>query len=133
MGGYYMEKVIEEFDYFYKDTLCTNIKVFADSDDILKDRVVITNYVEDPFYKAFGVHEEVSYEEYERFLESRCFPKSRINRRKLLHDLGLGHVGYDPSCIVRKTYGMLFTDMFWLRKSEDNTTFEEARKFMLLD
>ena len=73
--------------YYYRSFLCTIIDV-----NERRRTVQIRNYVDDLQMRAFGVVEHPSFDQYEEFLESRCFPrqadKMKIRLRELdLHDL----------------------------------------------
>ena len=52
-------------------------------------------------------------EEYEEFLESRCFPRQRDKIKLVLEDLNLPF--YDPFMIIEKTEGRMAEDDFWIR------------------
>ena len=94
--------------YYFKKQLCTVIDV-----DDRERRVEIKNYVSDPLYRAFGVNEHPDYEEYEEFLESRCFPRTRDKMKLILRDLNLPF--YDPFLIIEKTGGRMAEDDFWIQ------------------
>ena len=64
-------------------------------------------------YKAFGRNEKPTFEEYEEFLESRCFPRQRDKIKLVLEDLNLPF--YDPFMIIEKTEGRMAEDDFWIR------------------
>ncbi len=68
-------------------------------------RVKIYNYTKDLMCRAFGKKEEPTYERYEAFLKSRCFPKSRNKMKLILEELGLPF--YDPLMIIEKTEGRM--------------------------
>ena len=87
---------------------CTLIDV-----DPVKRRVEIKNYTSFPQHRAFGIVTEPTYEEYEEFLESRCFPRSRDKMKIHLEALGLPF--YDPYMIVEKTEGRMAEDDYWIR------------------
>ena len=72
--------------------------------------VQIRNYVRDPMLTAFGVNTEPTYEEYEAFLESRCFPRTRDKMKLELRKLGIPF--YDPLLIIEKTEGRMAEDDF---------------------
>ena len=76
-------------------------------------KVEIHNYTKDYIARAFGVIECPSFEDYEAFLESRCFPRTRDKMKLVLEDLGLPF--YDPFMIIEKTEGRMAEDDFWLR------------------
>ncbi|MDE6406695.1 MAG: transcriptional regulator [Lachnospiraceae bacterium] len=76
-------------------------------------RVKICNYTKDLMCRAFGKIEEPTYEQYEAFLESRCFPGSRDKMKLMLEELDLPF--YDPLMIIEKTEGRMADDDFWLR------------------
>ncbi len=94
--------------YMYKSTVCTVIDV-----DELNRQVEIHNYVTNPLYRAFGVNTEPAYEDYEAFLESRCFPPTRDKMKIELRELGIPF--YDPIMIIEKTQGRMADDDFWIR------------------
>lgn len=76
-------------------------------------RVTVYNYTRDLMRRAFGKIESPTYEQYEAFLESRCFPKSRDKLKLMLEELDLPF--YDPLMIVEKTEGRMADDDFWLK------------------
>ena len=90
-----------------QNRLCTIIDV-----NDREQRVKIKNYVTDPLYRAFGRNEHPTYEEYEEFLESRCFPRTRDKMKILLEELNLPF--YDPLMIIQKTKGEMAEDDFWI-------------------
>ena len=94
--------------YMYKSTVCTIIDV-----DELNRQVEIHNYITNPLYRAFGVNTEPEYEDYESFLESRCFPRSRDKMKIELRELGVPF--YDPIMIIEKTAGRMADDDFWIK------------------
>lgn len=94
--------------YYYKNEVCTIIDV-----DERKHIVRVYNYTEDDMLKALGKHTEVSYEMYEEFLESRCFPRERDKMKLKLRELDLPF--YDPMMIIEKTEGRMAEDEFWIK------------------
>lgn len=76
-------------------------------------RVRIYNYTDDIICRAFGRLENPDYGQYEDFLESRCFPRSRDKMKITLEELDLPF--YDPLLIIEKTEGRMADDEFWLR------------------
>ncbi|MCR5558720.1 MAG: helix-turn-helix domain-containing protein [Butyrivibrio sp.] len=93
--------------YYYKDTVCTVIDV-----DEMKRVVRIRNYARNLMFRAFGINESPSFEEYEEFMESRCFPRTRDKMKIMLDSLGIPF--YDPILIIEKTKGRMAEDDFWL-------------------
>ena len=75
-------------------------------------KVRLHNYAENLLYRAFGCVEEPTYEQYEKFLESRCFPRTRDKMKLMLRHLELPF--YDPMLIIEKTKGRMADDDFWL-------------------
>ena len=94
--------------YMYKNIVCTVIDV-----DELQRKIQIYNYVDDPLYKAFGVIASPDYKDYEEFLESRCFPRTRDKMKLELKRLDIPF--YDPLMIIEKTEGRMAEDHFWIR------------------
>ena len=88
-----------------------NTEIYAD----FRTRTVhIVNHTDDLIFRAFGIKEEPTWEDFEHFLESRCFPKTRGNCKDLLKAYGLENVGYDPLEIVKKTGGRMAEDHMYL-------------------
>ena len=61
---------------------------------------------------AFGVNQAPTFEEYEEFLESRCFPSTRDKMKLELMRLEIPF--YDPLTIIEKTEGRMAEDDFWI-------------------
>ena len=93
--------------YYYKESLCTVIDVNEPS-----RKIAIKNFVRNPIFCAFGVNNAPTFRDYEEFLESRCFPRSRDKMKIILRDLGLPF--YDPFLIIQKTKGKMAEDDFWI-------------------
>ncbi len=94
--------------YMYQNTACTIIDV----NEPLR-KVKIFNFTGNLFFRAFGKVEEPTFEMYEEFLESRCFPRTRDKMKLQLEQLNLPF--YDPILIIEKTQGRMADDMFWIR------------------
>lgn len=91
--------------YYYYNIPCTLIE--ADE----RNRIVrVTNYTNRIVYRAFGKITEPTYEDFEEFLESRCFPRTRDKQKLMLEALGLPY--YDPLAIIEKTGGRIAEDNF---------------------
>lgn len=102
-------------EFYNLDKLSTVIHV-----DYKKQTVAITNYTDDLTERAFGIKENPSFQDYEDFLESRCFPRTRNHLKWILQDLGLEY--YDPLSIIQKTSGVMAEDHMWLKIiQEDNS------------
>ena len=94
--------------YMYNEDVCTIIDL-----DEKDRRVSIVNYTDRLQYRAFGIVEHPSYEDCEKFLESRCFPRTR-DKMKIMLDM-LDVPFYDPMLIIEKTQGRMAEDDFWIR------------------
>ncbi|MCC8017760.1 MAG: transcriptional regulator [Lachnospiraceae bacterium] len=94
--------------YMFQNQVCTIIDV-----DERVRKVKVYNFTNDLLKRAFGREEEPSFERYEDFLESRCFPAGRDKMKILLEHLGLPF--YDPILIIEKTQGRMEEDFFWIR------------------
>lgn len=94
--------------YMLQQEICSIIDV-----DEQSRRVSVYNYTSNPLNRAFGREEYPTFEQYEEFLESRCFPKSRDKMKWILRDLELPF--YDPLMIIEKTNGRMAEDEFWLQ------------------
>lgn len=94
--------------YMHKDKVCTLIDVHEG-----KQIVRIKNYTKNRQFMAFGANKNPSFEDYEDFLRSRCFPESRDKMKLILKDLNLPF--YDPFLIIEKTQGRMAEDDFWIK------------------
>lgn len=94
--------------YYYKNQVCTIIDV-----DERRQIVAVFDYTNDFMMKAFGKNTEVTYEMYEKFLESRCFPRERDKMKLKLKELDIPF--YDPMMIIEKTEGRMAEDEFWIK------------------
>ena len=94
--------------YMLKNEVCTIIDV-----NEREKRVQIYNYTKDNIKRAFGKNEHPTFEEYEEFLESRCFPRSRDKMKLILKELDLPF--YEPMMIIEKTAGKMAEDEFWIK------------------
>lgn len=100
-------------EYYNKDQLTTVINV-----DYKRQTVAVTNYTDKLIDRAFGIKENPSFQDYEDFLESRCFPRTRAYMKWILQDLGLDY--YDPLSIIKKTSGVMAEDHMWLKIIEED-------------
>lgn len=94
--------------YMYENIVCTVIDV-----DEFERKVKIKNYIKKPYFRAFGVNTEPTYDDYEEFLESRCFPRARDKIKIELKKLNIPF--YDPIMIIEKTQGRMAEDKFWIK------------------
>ncbi len=94
--------------YMFNNTVCTVIDV-----DELTRQILIHNYIDNPLYRAFGANLEPTYEDYEEFLRSRCFPETRDKIKLELKRLDIPF--YDPVMIIEKTEGRMADDDFWIK------------------
>lgn len=94
--------------YYYKESLCTIIDVNEPM-----QKIKIKNFSKNPIFCAFGVITSPSFKDYEEFLESRCFPRTRDKMKLILRDLDLPF--YDSFLIIQKTHGKMAEDDFWIK------------------
>lgn len=100
--------IMMRMEYLYRNQVCTIIDV-----DFFHKKIYICNKTRDILHRAFGVIEEPTWDDFEHFLESRCFPPTRAHVREILEDLGLD--SYDPIQIIEKTEGRMAEDKQWIR------------------
>ena len=98
--------------YMFHHDLCTIIDV-----DEMNRKVTIKNFTQCYLFCAFGVVQNPTYEQYEEFLESRCFPRTRDKMKIMLKALEIPF--YDPMLIIEKTKGRMAEDDFWLDIERD--------------
>ena len=95
-------------DYMYKEDICSVILV-----NYREQKIAVINETDDLIHRAFGVRVRPGWKEFEEFLESRCFPRTRDRIRMVLEDIGLDF--YDPLSIIEKTEGRMAEDGQWIR------------------
>ena len=94
--------------YMYGQNPCTIIDV-----DFLNEKIAIKNRTDDVLHRAFGVIENPTWQQFQEFLEDRCFPRTRGDIKTLLRSLELD--SYDPLQIVEKTKGRTADDNLWIK------------------
>ena len=94
--------------YMFKQYPCTVIDI-----DYLNKKICISNRTDDIIHRAFGVNENPTWKDYENFLESRVYPKTRADIKNVLEELGVD--GYDPLKIIYKTEGRTWEDHQWIK------------------
>lgn len=103
--------MIVRMKYMYRDQCCTEIEA-----DFTDKKIRIRNTTDDVFRRAFGNNLTPDWEQFEQFLEERCFPRSRHGMKLILRDMGLQ--SYDPWQIVHITQGRMAGDQHWISFEE---------------
>ncbi len=75
------------------------------------EQVYITNRSNDVLSLPFGVNANPTWQDFEDYLLTRCFPENRGDKKQLLKALGVPF--YDPWLIVMKTKGKTPDDNYW--------------------
>lgn len=103
---------VMRLDFMFRQKVCTEIYV-----DFANKRIKIINRTNDIMKRAFGVNENPTWEDFESFLEERCFPNSRALKKTILQRIGVD--SYDPLQILELNRG---------RTAEDNQYINFTRK-----
>ena len=103
---------VMRLDFMFKQKVCTEIYV-----DFEHKQIKIINRTNDIMKRAFGVNEKPTWEDFESFLEERCFPNSRALKKTILQRIGMD--SYDPLQILEMNKG---------RTAEDNQYINFTRK-----
>lgn len=93
--------------FMNRDYLCTMIDI-----DFLHEKIYIKNYTDQIPLRAFGVVDNPSWNDFEYFLEDRCFPRTRDHAKEILKDMRIPF--YDPLLIIEKTDGYMEGDHQWI-------------------
>lgn len=117
---------IIEFDYMERNEVMAHVIV-----NYTEHKVTVQNYTDDLFARPFGVNENPSIQDFEDFLETRCFPKTRRNCKQLLRDLDVPY--YSPILIVQKTHGRQYEDFSWIRFKGEEGKVDYERDIKLRD
>lgn len=94
-------------DYMMDGKICTRMYV-----NFKEEKIKIKNYTDKLLFRAFGVVENPTWQDFEFFLDDRVFPRSRGDAKDLLKALDLPF--YDPLCIAEKTKGRVAEDPQYL-------------------
>lgn len=94
-------------NYMDDNELCTAIDV-----DFKHEKIQIKNYTDNLIFRAFGVKESPTWDDFKYFLEDRCFPRSRDHAKQILREMDIPF--YDPLLIIEKTQGRMAGDNQWL-------------------
>ena len=92
--------------------LCTIIRA-----DFQKETVEIENHTDVILHRAFGVNQSPTWQDFQDFLEERCFPRTRACLKLVLRDVGVDF--YDPLTIISKTQGRMAEDNQWIEIVEE--------------
>lgn len=103
-----LQDYVLRMEYMCEDELCSIILV-----DFMRQKIEVINKTKEVIHQAFGVKAKPDWEDFEYFLESRCFPRSRDQLKNILRDLGLDN--YDPLAIIEKTGGRMAEDKQWIK------------------
>ena len=103
---------VMRLDFMFRQKVCTEIYV-----DFANKQIKIINRTDDIMKRAFGVNENPTWEDFESFLENRCFPNSRASKKTILQRIGVD--SYDPLQILELNKG---------RTAEDNQYINFTRK-----
>lgn len=94
--------------YMYRNKPCTTIYV-----DFLNQKIAIKNKTDDMLHRAFGVKTNPDWNDFELFLEERCFQRTRGDIKEILKELNID--SYDTLQITEKTQGRMADDNMWLK------------------
>ena len=94
-------------DFYNKEDLCTRIFV-----SFLDEKVYIENFTDYMIHRAFGVNENPTMDDFNDFLEDRCYSRNRADIKEILKTLGLQF--YDPLGMCEITKGRTHEDSQWM-------------------
>lgn len=95
-------------DFMCEEECCTVILI-----NFKEQKIAIQNETDEILHRAFGIKAKPTWKDFEEFLESRCFPRTREGLRFILDDLGLDF--YDPLTIIERTKGRMAEDLQWIK------------------
>lgn len=78
-----------------------------------EEKIEVINETDDLLHRAFGIKARPDWNDFEKFLESRCFPRTRADIDLILEELELEE--YEPLAIVERTGGRMAEDMQWFK------------------
>lgn len=108
-----------KFEYWYGPVLCTSVFV-----DYRKQSVEVKNFTDDIVLQAFG-RRKITTSTIDEFFRERVFPETRVNCKEILRQMGFKN--YDAESIARKTHGILYNDLWWLRFDDEDLKWEDIK------
>ncbi|MCI9077589.1 MAG: hypothetical protein HFH68_01525 [Lachnospiraceae bacterium] len=108
-----------KFEYWYGPKLCTRVFV-----DYAEQSVKVINFTDDIILQAFG-RRKITIGTIDEFFRERVFPETRVNCKELLRQMGFRN--YDAESIARKTHGILYNGLFWLRFGGEDLTWADIK------
>ena len=106
--------------YMYKDELVAKYTL-----DSLKNKVYIEQVRNKFLDRNFGNNTVINMQEFDHFLESRCFPRQRQSCKEVLESLKLET--YDPLAICLRTYGRQWDDYYWLKQEGEEISYASIK------
>lgn len=101
-----------QFEYYMEDNLLCKVYV----GNIISIEIIDKSIP--AVFLPFGIKtDNITMQDLDDFYESRCFPKERGNCRELLKALDVDY--YEPELICRKTHGLQYDDMCWIKFDTD--------------
>ena len=104
------------------------VRVEADRDNRKATFLLLTDdrdYLPVELYGVRGDRNNPTFDDLERFIRNRCFPKTHIALDDNLRLLGLSK--YDTWDIMRANDGVFCTDSIWCKFDGVNKTWEEVK------
>lgn len=95
-------------EYMCEEDCCSVILVNTE-----EEKIEVINENDNLLHRAFGIKAKPTWEDFEEFLKSRCFPETREDIDVILEDLELEE--YDPLAIVERTGGRMAEDLQWIK------------------
>ncbi len=111
---------MKTFNWYKGEQLIAEIKA-----DFSAKEVSVTNYTDKILDRPFGIKENPSWSDFEKFLESRCVPRTRNHIKWYLESIGVQN--YVPLDIIHKTKGHMEEDQFLLIDTEYDYDEEEVK------
>ena len=120
-----MEQKLTIMDIFWKEELLCNTQWGDD-----KHWVTVKNFTGKkhplvPYVMKEDIEYKISIMDLNKFLETRCFPRTRYNVEELLKKYDLRF--YYPYGICVKSHGVSMTDFLWLRFDNERLTYDDVR------
>lgn len=112
-----MEKEKISFTIMWKDKECTKVS-------ILGAQVKIKIIDQNPLHNLVA-NMPVDLMHLMQRLETRCFPRNRVNAKEILSKMGLEN--YDILGIIKFTHGVKTDDFVWIKFDGEDLTFKDVR------
>lgn len=111
----------DKFEIYHYDNKIADIELNPNNK---LGTIKVKQYTNDFFRQFKKPDEEVTSEDFHKWLKWRTFPEDRANRDEILHLLGLK--SYNRLDIIAKTHAVMADDDIWVKFDGEELTYKDV-------